>query len=56
MPDIKQILWGGEFWSKGYFINTVGKHASEETIKNYIKEQGKAEEYKILHKEQLSLF
>lgn len=56
MPDIKQMLWGGEFWSKGYFINTVGKHASEETIKNYIKEQGKAEEYKILHKEQLSLF
>jgi len=56
MPDIKQMFWGGEFWSKGYFINTVGKHASEETIKNYIKEQGKAEEYKILHKEQLSLF
>jgi len=25
VPEIKQQLWGGEFWSKGYFISTVGK-------------------------------
>lgn len=27
------------FWSKGYFINSIGD-ASEETIRNYINNQG----------------
>ncbi len=26
MPEVKKKLWGGEFWSKGYFVNTVGRH------------------------------
>jgi hypothetical protein len=21
VPSVKKALWGGEFWSKGYFIN-----------------------------------
>jgi REP element-mobilizing transposase RayT len=25
-PQVKQQLWGGEFWSDGYFASTVGKH------------------------------
>ncbi len=33
-------LWGGEFWSDGYFISTVGRHATEEIIKQYVKNQG----------------
>jgi len=36
----KKILWGGEFWSDGYFVSTVGKHGDEEKIGNYIKNQG----------------
>ena len=24
-PEIKKQLWGGEFWSDGYFVNTVSK-------------------------------
>ena len=24
-PSVKKQLWGGEFWSKGYFVNTVGQ-------------------------------
>lgn len=56
-PEIRKILWGGEFWSKGYFLNTVGQYSSEEAIKMYIKNQGKESSYKKLHKsEQLSLF
>lgn len=47
-PHVKQQLWGGEFWSDGYFASTVGKHADEETIANYVKGQG-AEEYVKLH-------
>lgn len=55
-PEVKKKLWGGEFWSKGYYVNTVGKHGDENTIKNYVKSQGKEKEYKELHRQQLSLF
>jgi len=56
-PEVKKKLWGGEFWSDGYFVNTVSKFGDENTISQYVKEQGIAHEYKQLHKsEQLSLF
>ena len=58
-PEVKKKLWGGEFWSKGYFINTVGQYANEEVIQEYIKNQGREkEQYKRLHKQdvQLQLF
>jgi putative transposase len=42
-PEVKQYLWGGKFWSEGYFVSTVGAHANEETIKNYVKQQGTVE-------------
>jgi REP element-mobilizing transposase RayT len=25
-PEVKKELLGGEFWGKGYFVNTVGQH------------------------------
>ena len=56
MPEVKKKLWGGEFWAKGYFITTVGKHGNEETILKYVKEQGQEEHYKRLHKQQIDLF
>jgi REP element-mobilizing transposase RayT len=31
-PEVKRQLWGGEFWGKGYFVNTVGQHGSETVI------------------------
>ena len=43
-PEVKKQLWGGAFWSDGYFISTVGAHGTEEMIKNYIQQQGKLEE------------
>ena len=55
IPKVKKVLWGGEFWSKGYYITTVGKHGSEAVIRNYVKEQGKGK-YKRIHAEQLGLF
>ena len=54
-PSVKKILWGGEFWSKGYFISTVGKHGNEETMKSYVKNQAKSKEYKALY-QQLTLW
>jgi putative transposase len=58
MPEVKKMLWGGEFWSKGYFTNTVGHKGNEETVRKYVREQGVENEYECLHKEaiQLSLF
>ena len=56
VPDVKKTLWGGEFWTKGYFINTVGKHGNEEAIRNYVRAQGREAEYKQLHRQQLDLF
>jgi putative transposase len=61
MPSVKEHLWGGEFWTDGYFASTVGEHANENVIRQYIKNQGKNGEYKQLHKEkvkykQLTLF
>ena len=40
-PQVKKYLWGGEFWTDGYFITTVGAHGSEQMIKNYVQQQGK---------------
>jgi REP element-mobilizing transposase RayT len=54
-PEVKKQLWGGEFWSDGYFMSTVGKHGSEEAITKYVKNQGKQRDYVILHKDQIKL-
>ena len=55
-PEVKKKLWGGEFWSDGYYVSTVGQKGNEETIRNYVKDQGKEEEYHQLHEQQLKLF
>ena len=31
-PEVKKILWGGHFWTSGYYINTVGRYGNEEEI------------------------
>ncbi len=23
-PEVKRFLWGGKFWTSGYYVNTVG--------------------------------
>ena len=56
-PDVKKQLWGGEFWGKGYFVNTVGQHGTEQVIAKYVKEQGIEKEYRVLKKDyQLKIF
>jgi REP element-mobilizing transposase RayT len=54
-PEVKEELWGGEFWTDGYFISSVGKHGSETVVTKYVKNQGKQKEYVMLHKDQLRL-
>ena len=54
-PQVKKQLWGGEFWTDGYFASTVGKHGDENMIGKYVKNQGG--QYQKLHEDkQLSLF
>ena len=55
-PEIKEMLWGGNFWTSGYYVNTVGQYSNEEVIRAYVKNQGKEKEYKKIHQEQLKLF
>jgi REP element-mobilizing transposase RayT len=56
VPSVKKYLWGGEFWSDGYYISTVGRHGSEGEIQRYIASQGRQKEYVVLHTQQLRLF
>ncbi len=53
-PEIKKLLWGGNFWTSGYYVNTVGSHGTEEVIQNYVKEHGG--KYTKIYSQQLSLF
>jgi len=55
-PEVKKQLWGGEFWTDGYFISTVGKYGNESAIKEYIQNQGTESQYEQLYEEQLNLF
>lgn len=48
-PQVKEKLWGGEFWSDGYFANTVNKFGDETSISKYVRDQGLDKEYTILH-------
>ena len=56
VPSVKRPLWGGEFWTDGYDVGTVGQHATEDVIKQYVKNQGQEKEYVPLHVQQLKLF
>ena len=56
VPSVKKKLWGGEFWSKGYFMASVGQHGSESVIANYVKGQGGGEYRRLDVGGQESLF
>lgn len=53
-PQLKKDLWGGNFWTSGYYANTVGQYGNMDVIKKYDENQGK--EYKQVHLEQLKLW
>ena len=54
-PHVKKQLWGGEFWSDGFFASTVGKHGDETMIGKYVRDQGRT--YEQLHSDhQLTMF
>ena len=52
-PEIKKELWGGSFWTSGYYANTVGQYGTEQVIKKYVENQGR--NYSQIYNGQLSL-
>jgi len=43
-PSVKKELWGGEFWTDGYYVATVGERADWGTVERYVQKQGKPKE------------
>jgi len=52
--EVKKMLWGGRFWTSGYYANTVGQYGNERVIKEYVQKQGRT--YHQIHRGQLALF
>jgi putative transposase len=40
-PSVRKDLWGGEFWTDGYYVATVGERANWDTVAKYVAKQGK---------------
>ena len=40
-PELKKELWGGEFWTEGYYIATVSTRGDWATVERYVANQGK---------------
>ena len=40
-PLLKRDLWGGEFWSDGFYFATVSERGDWKTVERYVATQGK---------------
>ena len=48
-PEIKEQLYGGEFWSDGGYAGTVGEGINADIIRSYIKNHGgKGDQLKLV--------
>lgn len=43
-PELKKELWGGEFWSDGFYMATVSERGNWRVVENYVANQGKTKE------------
>lgn len=39
-PNLRKELWGGEFWSDGYYVSTVSERGNWKMVQKYVKNQG----------------
>ncbi len=39
-PDLRKELWGGELWTDGFFVATVGEGGNRDVIREYVAKQG----------------
>ncbi len=47
-PDLRKEMWGGQFWSDGYYIATVSDRGNWKTVEQYVKNQGKTTDLRQL--------
>lgn len=40
-PMLKKELWGGEFWSDGFYLSTISERGNWQTVERYVANQGK---------------
>jgi putative transposase len=43
-PATKRELWGGEFWTDGYYVATVGEGSTWHVVEKYVQDQGRPKE------------
>ncbi len=48
VPEVRKDLWGGEFWTDGYYIATISGRGNKKVIEEYIRKQGREEDIKQL--------
>ncbi len=51
ITGVREELWGGEFWTDGYYIATISGRGDKKVIEEYIRKQGREADV-----EQLRLF
>ena len=47
-PLLKKELWGGEFWSDGFYFATVSQRGNWKAVEKYVSNQGKTKEARQL--------
>ena len=40
-PELKKELWGGQFWSDGFYMATVSERGNWTAVERYVANQGK---------------
>ena len=40
-PALKKELWGGEFWSDGFYLATISERGNWHAVERYVANQGK---------------
>jgi len=53
-PEVQSMLWGGNFWTSGFYMNTIGQYGNEKVISGYVRQQGM--KYVQIYRGQLTLF
>lgn len=44
---LKQELWGGKFWSDGFYLAIVSERGNWKVVEQYVANQGKTMEYPL---------
>jgi putative transposase len=47
-PKIRDELWGGEFWTDGGHVDTIGEGRALTAVKNYVLNQGRDDKELII--------